>query len=457
VVGLLKLGFVTDLLSAPIRYGYLNGTMLTIAVGQLPKLLGFQAHGESFLQQLGEVVHGAFAGKINGIALAIGVSSIVVIVGCRRWWPKFPGVLIAVAGATIVVSVFDLAARSGVAVVGVLPQGLPTPYFPKLALGDWVALCGSAAAISLVSFTDISVLSRTYELRSGVPVDRNQEFVALGIANLASAFVKGFSVGASGSRTPVAEAAGAKTQGTGVVAALVVAGLLLFAPQLLANTPQAVLAAVVIAASVALLEIGRVRRLYRLRRSEFVQSLVCLFGVVLLGVVNGVAIALALAVLAFLWRAWRPYAAVLGRVDGMKGYHDISRHPDARRIPGLVLLRWDAPLFFANAEIFHERVLQVVRDAPTNTRWIVIAAEPVTDIDTTAADMLIRLLDELRELHVNLCFAELKGPVKDSLKRYGLFARIGDQNFAPTIGRAVARYLEAHPVDWRDWKDEEPD
>ncbi len=158
---------------------------------------------------------------------------------------------------------------------------------------------------------------------------------------------------------------------------------------------------------------------------------------VLLGVVNGMGIAVALAVLAFLWRAWRPYTAVLGRVDRVKGYHDVARHPDARRISGLVLLRWDAPLFFANAEIFHDRVLQAVHDAPTTTRWIVIAAEPVTDIDVTAADMLTRLQDELRELRVNLCFAELKGPVKDSPKHYGIFERIGERNFVPTLGGTV--------------------
>jgi MFS superfamily sulfate permease-like transporter len=287
-----------------------------------------------------------------------------------------------------------------------------------------------------------------------VPVDRNQEFVARGIADAAAALVQGFVVSASGSRTPVAEAAGAKTQATGLVAALVVAGLLMFVPQALRNTPEAVLAAVVVAESLGLLEIRGVRRLYRLRPSEFVQSLVCFVGVVLLGVVNGVGIALALAVLAFLWRAWRAYVAVLGRVNRVKGYHDVSRHPDARRIPGLVLLRWDAPLFFANAEIFHDRVLQAVHDAPTKTHWIVIAAEPVTDIDITAADMLTRLQDELHELRVNLCFAELKGPVKDSLKHYGIFERIGERNLVPTLGRAIDRYLEVHPVEWRDWEDE---
>ncbi|PRY04523.1 SulP family inorganic anion transporter [Paraburkholderia sp. BL25I1N1] len=453
-VGALKLGFVTELLSLPIRRGYLNGIILTIAVGQAPRLLGFQVHGESFVQQVRELVSGIASGRINGVAVALGVSALGVILACRHWLPKVPGVLIAVTGATITVAVLDLARRSDVAVVGSLPQGLPVPRIPALALNEWTALLSAAAAVALVSFTDISVLSRTYELRSGGAVDRNQEFVALGLANIAAGVAQGFAVSASGSRTPVAEAAGAKTQATGVVAALIVAGLLLFGPQALRNTPQAALAAVVIAACLALLEVQGMLRLYRLRPSEFVQSIVCLIGVATLGVVNGIGIALALAILAFLWRAWRPYAAVLGRVDHMKGYHDVVRHPEARRIPGLVLLRWDAPLFFANAEIFRERVLQAVRGVPTKTEWIVIAAEPVTDIDLTAADTLARLHDELLELDVTLCFAELKGPVKDSLKHYGMFELIGEKNFSPTIGEAVDRYLKSHPVEWRDWEDD---
>ena len=454
MVGVLKLGFVTELLSLPIRYGYLNGIILTIAVGQAPRLLGFRAHGESFLQQVRELASGIVAGRINEVAVAIGVSALVLILGCRRWFPKVPGVLIAVAGATIAVAMLDLATHSGLAVIGSVPQGLPAPRIPELALTEWVALLGGAAAVALVSFTDISLLSRTYELRSGAAVNRNQEFVALGLANIAAGIAQGFAVSASGSRTPVAEAAGAKTQATGVVAALIVAGLLLFAPQALRNTPQAALAAVVIAACLGLLEVRGVWRLYRLRPSEFVQSIVCLIGVAMLGVVDGIGIAIALAILAFLWRAWRPYTAVLGRIDQMKGYHDVVRHPEARRIPGLVLLRWDAPLFFANAEIFRERVLQAVREAPTKTAWIAIAAEPVTDIDLTAADTLARLHDELLELNVTLCFAELKGPVKDNLKHYGMFELIGEQNFFPTIGQAVDRYLASHRVDWRDWEDE---
>ncbi|MGF6998873.1 SulP family inorganic anion transporter [Paraburkholderia sp. GAS32] len=454
VVGMLKLGFVTELLSLPIRYGYLNGIVLTIVLGQTPKLLGFQVHGASFPQQVRELVSGVVAGKTNELAVTIGVATLVVILGCRRYLPKVPGVLIAVAGASVAVAVLDLAQRFGLAVVGNVPQGLPALRIPALALNEWAALLGGAAAVALVSFTDISVLSRTYEARSGDTVDRNQEFVALGLANIAAGTAHGFAVSASGSRTPVAEAAGAKTQATGVVAALIVAGLLLFAPQALRNTPQAALAAVVIAACLGLLEVRGVCRLYRLRPTEFVQSIVCLVGVAMIGVVNGIGVALALAVLGFLWRGWRPYSAVLGRVEQMKGYHDVVRHPEARRIPGLVLLRWDAPLFFANTEIFRGRMLRAVREAPTKTAWIVIAAEPVTDVDLSAADTLSRLHDELLALNVTLCFAELKGPVKDSLKHYGLFGMIGEQHFFPTVGQAVNRYLKSHPVEWRDWEDE---
>lgn len=453
-VGLFRLGFITDLLSTPIRYGYLNGIIVTIIVSQLPKLLGLTVHEASILQQLRALASAIAAGKTNLAALSIGVLSLAVILAFRRWAPKLPGVLVAVAVATVGTAYFDLAARTGISVVGTLPRGLPLPDFPALAPSEWLALSASAAAIALVSFTDISMLSQIYGLRSGDGVDRNREFVALGIANIAAGLFQGFSVAASGSRTPVAEGAGAKSQACGLIAALIVAALLVFAPQALRDTPQATLGAVVVAASFSLIEIAGLRRLYRLRRLEFVQSLACFAGVVLSGVVAGVGIALGLAVLAFLWRAWRPYSAVLGRRDGVKGYHDIARHPDARRIPGLVLLRWDAPLFFANAEIFHERVMTAARDAPTRTHWVAIAAEPVTDIDVTAADMLARLDDELDDADMQLCFAELKGPVKDSLKRYGLYERIGEDHFMPTVGETVSAYLKSHSVEWHDWEGE---
>ncbi|MEX3791409.1 SulP family inorganic anion transporter [Paraburkholderia sp. BR14374] len=455
VVGALRLGFVTELLSLPIRHGFLNGIILTIVVGQLPKLLGFKGKGESFFEQLRDLLEGIAASKVNATSFALGAGALVLILGCRRLWPKAPGVLLAVAGATVVVMAFDLAQRAGVATVGAFAQGLPVPRFPKASVHDWLHLTGSAAAIALVSFTDISVLSRTYELRTGTNVNQNQECVALGLSNIAAGLLQGFAVSASGSRTPVAEAAGGKTQVTGVVAATIVAALLVFAPRALSHAPQSALAAVVIAACVNMIEVRGVMRLYRLRKSEFVQAIVCFLGVAILGVVNGIALALLLAVLSFLWRAWRPYDAVLGRVDGLKGYHDVSRHPEARRVPGLVLLRWDAPLFFANGEIFREHVLRAVDASPgPPARWIVIAAEPVTDIDLTAAEVLERLHGELAGRQVKLVFAELKGPVKDSLKHYGMFGMFGDSNFFPTVGEAVNGYLEIHRVEWHDWEDE---
>jgi MFS superfamily sulfate permease-like transporter len=220
--------------------------------------------------------------------------------------------------------------------------------------------------------------------------------------------------------------------------------------------PSAALAAVVISACLSLVDVEGVMRLRRVRIGEFLLSVVCFLGVALLGVIQGVFIAIALALLGFIWRAWRPYDAVLGRVDGLKGYHDITHYPQARRIPGLVLFRWDAPLFFANAEVFHEHVLRAIAEAPTPTRWIVVAAEPVTDIDTTAAEVLSALDDELERAGIELCFAEMKDPAKERLKRYGLFAKLGAHLFFPTVGTAVDGYLEAHPVEWYDWEDSPP-
>jgi len=453
LAGLARFGFITDLLSKPIRLGYLNGIALTVIVGQLPKLLGFSSSGDNLIQEAISLVQGVLQGMTNWVSFAIGVTCLAIVLIFKRRWPKIPGVLIAVVGATIVVGVFDLAAVAGVSVVGPLPQGLPSFQFPVVPLADLSALAAGAIAITLVSFADTSVLSRTFALRGGYEVDQNQELIALGAANVAAGLFQGFSISTSSSRTPVAESAGAKTQLTGVVGAVCIALLLVFAPTLLQNLPNAALGAVVIAACLSLVDIKSVVRLYHLRRGEFALSIVCFLGVALLGVIQGIFIAVALALLGFVWRAWRPHDAVMGRVDGLKGYHDITRYPEAKRVPGLVLFRWDAPLFFANAEIFREHVRQAIADAPTPTKWVVVAAEPVTDIDITAAEALSALDDDLQQAGIELGFAEMKDPVKDRLKRYGLFTKLGADLFFPTLGQAVDRYLEAHPVEWSDWEE----
>ena len=454
IAGLAKFGFITDLLSKPIRYGYMNGIALTLLIGQLPKVLGFSVNGWNLPHSAIELVKGVLNGRTNWIALAIGITSLAIIFGMKFWTPRFPGVLVAVTGSTLAVALFDLQSQAHIAVVGALPQGLPRFFLPNVTISDFTALCTGAVAIALVSITDMSVLSRIYALRGGYCVDDNQELVALGIANIATGLFQGFAVSSSASRTPVAEAAGAKSQISGVISALCIALLLVFAPRLMLYVPTAVLGAVVISACCSIVEFSEVRRLYLLRRGEFYLSMVCFLGVASLGVIQGIFIAVGLALLVFIWHAWRPYCAVLGRVDGMKGYHDITRHPEARQIPGLVLFRWDAPLFFANAEFFREQALKAVSAASTPTKCIVVAAEPVTDVDITAADVLAELEEELHRAGIEFCFAVMKGPVKDHLKRYGLFTKLGTENFFPTIGKAVDNYVNKHQIIWRDWEDD---
>jgi high affinity sulfate transporter 1 len=449
-MGVVRLGFITDLLSKPIRYGYMNGIALTVLLSQIPKLFGFSVTANGPLRQVWGIVNKVLAGSTNLVALAIGVSTLALILLLKRW-PRIPGILIALIGATVVVAAFDLATRAGVSALGPLPRGLPLPRLPLAHVDDIVPILTGGLAVALVSFADTSVLSRTYAARLHTRVDPNQEFVGLGVANLAAAFFQGFPISSSSSRTPVAEAAGAKTQLTGVVGALAIALLLVLSPELLQHLPHTALAAVVIASAIGLFEVSDLRRIYRIQRWEFWLSMTCFAGVAMLGAIPGIALATVIAVIEFLWDGWRPHSAVLGRVDRVKGYHDIVRYPAARLIPGLVLFRWDAPLFFANAELFRERILDAVAKSPTPVRWLVVTAEPVTSVDVTAADAVSELDDTLHAAGIELCFAEMKDPVKDKLKRFGLFARLGEQSFFATIDESVSAYLATHPVEWVDW------
>jgi high affinity sulfate transporter 1 len=452
LAGIARLGFVTELLSTPIRYGYLNGIALTVLISQLPKLLGFSIESKGPLRDLWATARAVMEGQVNWIAFAVGFATLIVILLLKNN-KRLPGILIAVVGATAVVGVLDLGTLYGVKVLGPLPQGLPGFVIPFVGYNDIGPVLIGGCAMAMVSFADTSVLSRAYAARLGYRADPNQEMVALGAANLATGFFQGFPISSSSSRTPVAEAAGARTQLTGVVGALAIAVLLLVAPNLLQHLPTAALAAVVIAAAISLFEFADLKRIYRIQRWEFWLAIVCFVGVAVFGVIQGIGVAIAMAIAEFLWDGWRPHSAILGRAQGVKGYHDIKRYPDARRIPGLVLFRWDAPLFFANAEFFRERVLDAVATSPTPVRWLVVAAEPVTSVDITACDMVAELDKALHAQGIELCFAELKDPVKDKLKRFGLFAQVGESYFFPTIGVAVSRYLETSGVRWEDWED----
>ena len=452
LAGVARLGFVTELLSKPIRYGYMNGIALTVLISQLPKLFGFSIESDGPLGNLKAIATAVMDGRTNWTAFMVGAGTLAVIL-LLRGRKRLPGILIAVVAATVAVGMLDLAASDGVAVLGALPQGLPAFAIPWITSADIVPVLIGGCVVALISFADTSVLSRVYAARTRTSVDPNQEMVALGAANLAAGLFQGFPVSSSSSRTPVAEAAGARTQLTGVVGALAVALLLVVASDLLKNLPTSALAAVVIASAIGLIEVGDLRRIYRIQRWEFWLSIACAVGVIVLGAIEGIGLAIVFAVIEFLWDAWRPYSAVLGRADGVKGYHDVTRYPDARLIPGLVLFRWDAPLFFANAELFHDRVLDAVASSPTPVRWLVVAAEPITSVDVTSADMLAELIETLQAADIQLCLAEMKDPVKDKLKRFGLFERLGEAAFFPTLGASVSGYLETHPVDWVDWED----
>ncbi len=451
--GIAGLGFITELLSKPIRYGYMNGIALTVLISQFPKLLGFSIDAHGPLRSVWAIGVAIWDGRTNLTALLVGGATLATILILSRN-KRLPAVLIAVIGATVAVDLLDLSGRAGVAVLGQLPQGLPTFSVPWIGYADIERVLIAGCAVALVSFADTSVLSRAYAARTGTYIDPNQEMIGLGTANLAAGFFQGFPISSSSSRTPVAEAAGAKTQLTGVVGALTVMALLEATPGFLRYLPSTALAAVVIASAISLFEIADLRRLWRIQRWEFWLSIICFAGVPVLGVLPGIGVAVVLAIVEFLWDGWRPHSAILGRVERIKGYHDVTRYPEARRIPGLVLFRWDAPLFFANAEFFQRRVFAAIAESPTPARWLVVAAEPVTSIDVTAADALAELDEALRASGITMCFAELKDPVKDKLKRFELFKRFGDDRFFPTLGVAVDRYLEKHKVEWTDWEDQ---
>ncbi|MFA8338943.1 SulP family inorganic anion transporter [Burkholderia cenocepacia] len=438
LLGVLGLGFVTDLLSRPIQYGYLNGIAIALALGRLPELLGMPVSAGDVFSSVPHIVHALAGGRFSVAAGLLGVAVLATIILFKRVAPRWPGVLIAVLAATIVARLPPL---HGIPTVGALPAGLPAPRLPAVSLADLSALASGAVAVALVSFADISMLSRALSARAGDAPNRNQELIALGAANLLAGMTQGCAVSSSASRTPVAIAAGAQSQITNLVAAACITILLVAAPALLIFVPRTALAAVVIYAAFGIADVRSVVRLYRMRRGECLISMLCFAGVIGMGVVPGILLASALSLLSFVWRAWHPYDAVLGRLTGVRGYHDIARHPGAAQTSGLVLFRWDAPLFYANVEIFCEHLRAAIARSTKPVTRIVVAAEPVTDIDVSAADRLVALHAELAERGIAMNFAEMKGPVKDRLRAYGLFDVFGAASFFPTVTDAVARHV----------------
>jgi high affinity sulfate transporter 1 len=441
-----RLGFVADLLSKPTILGYMNGLALTILVGQLPKLFGFSVDADGFIGEAIGVIQGIIDGEVVLASAAIGLVSLAIMIVLGRVLPKVPAVLVAVV-VDIVLSIALSLAERGVAVVGPLDQGLPAFTIPTVGFSDLTLLLVGALGISLVALADTISTATSFAERQGVQVDGNREMIGIGTANVAAGLFQGFPVSTSGSRTAVAEKAGSRTQLTGLVGAAMIALMLIAFPDLLADLPQPTLAAVVIVASISLADLPATRRLYRQRRADFALSMAAFLGVVLLGVLPGIVLAIVLSVANVFRRIWWPYFTTLGHMEGIAGLHDVTGHPEAALLDGCTVVRFDAPLIFANAGTFREHVLSLASGDP-KPAWIVVAAEPITDVDTTACDMLEELVGKLDQRGVRLVFAELKDPARRKIDRYGLEHVLGDDRFYPTIRTATDAYVEATGADW---------
>ena len=436
-MGLGKLGFVADLLSSEVQVGYMNGLAITIIVGQLPKLFGFSVDADTFWDDLTQFVE-HFDERVTEAA-AIGIVALAILVVMPRLTTKVPAVLVAVVGATVVSAVLGLA-DDGVKTVGVLPAGVPAPSVPFTQVADVIPLFVASIGITLVSITDTIATSSAFAARRGDEVKPNQEMVGIGASNIFAGCFGGFAISTSSSRTAVAEQSGAKSQLTGLIGAAVVLAMLLFLNGLLAPLPQSALAAVVIAAALSLLDLASLRRYLQVRRSAFVLSMVAAIGVILLGVLQGIVLAILLAVLLFFRRSWWPHGAVLGHVDELGGWHDVATNDGAVERDGIVVYRWEAALFFANAGAFRDQIRTLARTR--SPRWIVVQCEAITDIDVTAAGLLEQLDRELNDEGIHLAFVELRRRLQDLVLRYGLFETLDRDHFYPSI-EAALRAIDA--------------
>jgi high affinity sulfate transporter 1 len=432
-LGVGRLGFVADLLSNEVQVGYMNGLALVIIVGQLPKLFGYSTDATGFGPEIKAFVEGL--DHTVGVSLLVGLGVLAILLLLPRFTGRIPAVLVAIVAATVVSVVFDLHAH-GVPTVGTLPRGVPKPSLPWTSYADIGPLMIAAVGITMVSLADTIATSSSFSARRGEEVDPNQEMIGIGAANLASGFLQGFAVSTSGSRTAVVEQAGAKSQLASVVGAGVVALLLLFFNSLLADLPQSALAAVLIGAALSLLDLGVLVRYFRVRKSALLLSLTASLGVVVLGVLQGIVIAIALAIILFFRRSWQPHGAVLGHVASLGGWHNVERYPDARELPGVVVFRWEAPLFFANAAAFRTQIRRLVR--ARKPAWVVIECEAVTDVDVSASQMLEQLDKELNAAGTHMAFVELRTRLRELVRSYGLLETLDRDRFYPTLDQGLA-------------------
>jgi high affinity sulfate transporter 1 len=436
-MGIARLGFVADLLSNEVQVGYMNGLALVIIAGQLPKLFGFSTDAEGF----GPEVKAFFLGldRTVGWALAIGLVVLAILLVLPRYTRTLPAVLAGIVLATVVSAVLDLHAH-GVATVGTLPRGLPRPSVPWTKFSDIGPLMIAAVGITLVSLADTIATSSSFGARRGEEVNPDQEMIGIGAANVAAGCFQGFAISTSGSRTAVVEQAGAKSQLASVVGSIVVIVLLLFFNSLLSDLPQSALAAVLIGAALSLLDLRALARYWKVRKSALALSVIASLGVVVLGVLQGIVIAIALAVAMYFRRGWQPHGAVLGRTPSTAEWHNVERYPEARQVPGVLVYRWEAPLFFANCSSFRTQLRRAI--GSQDLSWVVIQCGAVTDIDVSAAQMLEQLDRELNARGVHLAFVELRSRLQTLLRNYELFDQIDQQHIYPSLDAALLAIQE---------------
>jgi sulfate permease, SulP family len=433
----LRLGFVADLLSKPILVGYLAGVALIMIVGQLERLTGVPVAGEAFFIRLFSFLHNTPKAHLTTVVFAGAVLAFLFLVQWR--FPSVPGPLVAVLLATTAVAVFELE-RRGITVVGQVPAGLPRPSLPPL--GEFQHLLLPAAGVLLVGYTDTILTARAFAAHRNSDVDANQELLALGAANLGAGMLRGFPVSSSASRTALGDAAGSRTQLHSVVALAAVLVTLLFLGPLLARFPAAALGGIVVYAAVRLIDVSGFRRLAAFRRSELLLALAALGGVLVLDILYGVLLAVGLSVAEMLARVARPHDAILGIVPGVAGMHDVDDYPEARTTPGLVVYRYDSPLFFANAEDFRCRALAAVDDHPAPVAWFILNTEANVEVDITALDAVEALRQELHGRGIVFALARVKHDLLDDLDAYGLTASVGTDRIFPTLPTALAAYQQ---------------
>ena len=432
-----RLGFIADLLSQPILIGYMAGVGVIMIVSQLGTISGIKLVATSPIGRVVELI--GRLDEVQLLTLAVGLGVTVFLLVLRRLQPLAPGTLIAVVGAGFVVWAFGLEAH-GITVVGPVPGGLPVPTLPAIALGDVTGLLGSAAAITFVAYSDVALTGRAFAARTGEQIDPNQEFLALGIANVASGLTGGYALSASGSRTAIIDAMRAHTQVAGLVAAAAVMFVVLAVPGLISMIPRAALGGVVIYAALRLLDVKGVRRLAAFRSTELGLATIAFVGVLAFDVLAGILVAVGLSVAELFARVARPPSAVLGRVPGLAGLHNVEDYPDAQTIPGLVVFRYDAPLCFANAQDFRARALRAAESAREPAEWLLLNAEAIVELDVTAAEAVSQLVDDLEARHVVFAMARVKQELRAQLLKGGLLAVIDEERMYPTLPVAVEAF-----------------